>query len=375
MAQYQCESCNEPRDAPICPKCGADTKLRGDLPNASLEQLVERVSRNAAAAEAAPAQPPRGDDTRSRPSAIRPELVSVDSPRVAGADPVAPAAPAGIVGLDEFHALLDRGTKAVILCGASYSGKSEIASGYIRANSAYRGRAQNLTLRASLRSDYVLGATNPGEVWFQVIDNKRAFLDPSGEFYKWLSREERQRLGLTDDVTEANFQFVQRAVSALAGIIVVVDLTSTVDRRQQQPWRRQEEDLKFVLSALRWLRWDKEARPEAIGVSTNIAQRVSTLPRIDKRVLVLFSKADQLARLTNQTPLELARKRLPTLHGALMTHASRFRYDFCNTMVKTAQGDQAVDPCGVLLPMDWLLDDPLRWLPLQLPTSWIGGGR
>lgn len=378
MAEYRCENCNEPRDAPICPVCGADTELlAGTEP--SLDQLATRVSRRAAEAEMTPPPPPP-PSVSSAPRARAAEGPWLEAPEPTIVTPRSAPAPApvptatDIVGLDEFHALLDRGTKAIVICGHAQSGKSEIAAGYIRANNVFRGKAQNLTLRASLRSEFALGATLPEEVWYQIIDDKRAFLDPSGEFFRRLSADERQRLGLAD-VTEGDFRFVQRAVGALAGIVLVVDLTSAVDPRHPSPWRRQEDDLKFVLSALRWLRWDKEARPEAIGVSTNIAQRVSKFPRIDKRVLVLFSKADQLAKFTNQSPLEFARRRLPILHGALMTHAHRFRYDFCNTMIKTDSGDQAVDPCGVLLPMDWLLDDPFRWLPLQLPTSWIGGGR
>ncbi len=270
--------------------------------------------------------------------------------------------------------MLDRGVKAIVVCGGAQSGKSEIAAGFIRANNVFRGKAQNLTLRASLRTEYSLGGTAPGEVWYQVIDDKRTFLDPSGEFFRRLSPDERQRLSLPD-VTDADFRFVQRAVRALAGVVLVVDLTHAVDPKAAGAWRRQEDDLKFVLSALRWLRWDKEARPEALGVSANIAQRVSALPLLDKPVLVLFSKADQLTKFTNQSPLAFAKRRLPMLHGALMTHARRYRYDFCNTMIQTDRGDEAVDPCGVLLPMEWLLYDRFRWLPLQLPTRWIGGGK
>jgi hypothetical protein len=363
MAEYRCENCNEPRDAPICPVCGADTELVSGA-----DPFGDTVL------DAVPPPPPPPPPQRAR-AAEGPWLEAPEPTVVAPRAVPAPAhVPSDIVGLEEFHALLDRGTKAIVICGDPRSGKSEIASGYIRANNIYRGKAQNLTLRASLRTEFALGATLPQEVWYQIIDDKRTFLDPSGEFFHRLSPDERQRLGLPD-VTEGDFRFVQRAVGALAGIVLVVDLTSAVDPRHPSPWRRQEDDLKFVLSALRWLRWDKEARPEAIGVSTNIAQRVHALPRIDKRVLVLFSKADQLTKFTNQSPLEFARRRLPILHGALMTHAHRFRYDFCNTMIKTDAGDQAVDPCGVLLPMDWLLDDPFRWLPWQLPTSRIGGGR
>jgi len=317
MPRYHCENCNEPRDAAICPKCGADTQLlEGDASSPSLDQLVSRVSRKAAEAESAkastpvalprPAAPPR---TAPPPPRIEPAPVSQSQP----------ASTTSIVGLDELHGVLDGGSEAVIICGNSHSGKSEIVYGYIRANETYHGKAQNLTLRATLRTDDALGATNPQELWVQPIDGKRVFLDPSGEFYK-LAPETRQREHL-GEVTEDNFKFVQRAVSRLAGIVLVVDLTNVVDPRAQYPWRRQEEDLKFVLSALRWLRFDKEARSPSVGVSTNIANRVSNLPRLDKRVLVLFSKSDQLAKFTNQRPLDFARQRLKTLHGALMTHA------------------------------------------------------
>jgi hypothetical protein len=365
MPRYTCDSCNEPRDAAICEVCGADTRPLDGVED-PLEELATRVGRNAATPEPAIAPPPP------------PRAPRVDAPAPAPLRAIEPApavaAEQDIAGLDEFHALLDRGVKAIVVCGGPKTGKSEIAAGFIRANNVYRGKAQNLTLRASLRTEYALGATNPGEVWYQVIDHKRTFLDPSGEFFRRLSPDERQRFSLPD-VTDADFRFVQRAVRALAGIVLVVDLTQAVDPRHGSAWRRQEDDLKFVLSALRWLRWDREARPENLGVSTNIAQRVSALKRIDAPVLVLFSKADQLTKLTNQSALAFAKRRLPTLHGALMTHARRYRYDFCNTMIQTDKGDEAVDPCGVLLPMEWLLDDHFRWLPLQLPSRWIGGGK
>lgn len=354
MPRYKCENCNELRDAAVCPKCGADTHV---LDDAALDDLVSRVSQQAAAAEA------------PKPKPIAPVI---EMPRPMPPPPPPMISSTHIVGLDEFHALLDRGTEAVIICGDSKAGKSHIAAGYIRANALYRGESQNVTLRTTIKDD-TFGATNPGEIWYQVINARRAFLDPSGEFFSRLSPDNRQKLSLPD-VTEEDFAFVQRAVSKLAGIVLVVDLTSAIDPRSAAPWRRQEDDLKFVLSALRWLRFDRLARPDAIGMSTNIASRISTLPRIDQRVLVLFSKADQLPKYTTQSPLDFARKRLPVLHAALMTHARRFRYDFCNTMIKTDSGDQAVDPCGVLLPMTWLLDRSFAWLP-QLPTSMIGGGK
>lgn len=378
MAQYKCENCNELRDSAVCPKCGADTHLLGEEP--SLDHLASRVSRNAAAVEtkALVLPPPREKGRRPDPVPHAESTAAApaeESDRAAPPPAAPPTETKKIIGLDEFHALLDRQMKAVIMCGRGHTGKSEIAAGYIRANTVYRGQAQNLTLRAVLRTEASLGGTAPEEVWYQIIDRKRMFLDPSGEFFKRLSPDERQRLGLVD-VKEEDFHFMQRAVAALAGVVLVVDLTATADQREHNAWRLQEEDLKFVLSALRWLRWDKEARPPVIGMSTNIAQRVSMFPRIDKRVLVLFSKADQLTKFTNERPLDFARRRLPTLHAALLTHAHRFRYDFCNTMIKTPSGgDQTADPCGVLLPITWLLDESFAWLPLQMPTGWIGGAR
>ncbi len=356
MPRYKCESCNELRDAAVCPKCGADTRA---LDDGALDDLVSRVSQQAAAAEAPPPKP------------VAPVI---EVPRVETPPPVPPLTPSSptVVGLDEFHALLDRGSEAVIICGDSQSGKSHIAAGYIRAMALYRGASVNPTLRTTIKND-TFGATNPGEIWYQIIDDKRTFLDPSGEFFHKFATDVRQKIGL-GVLTEADFTFVHRAVSKLAGVVLVFDLTATVDPRSATAWRRQEDDLKFVLSALRWFRFDREARPDAIGLTANIAQRLSKLPRLDKRVLVLFSKADQLGTLTNQKPLDFARKRLPVLHAALMTHARRFRYDFCNTMIKTESGDQAVDPCGVLLPMTWLLDRSFSWLP-QLPASMIGGGK
>jgi hypothetical protein len=404
-ALYRCDSCNADRADVVCPICGSDTR-RIDPATASLEGLAATVSRNAGTAEPLPRSVPREErkviahPSSTRTQEPRPEPAPEPPPQAererrteppprqapppAQPPPAQPPPPQpqpadetfrDIRGLDEFHALLDRGLRAIIVCGEGKTGKSELAAGFIRANNVYRGRAQNLTLRATLRTEYVLGATNADEVWYQIINDKLAFLDPSGEFFKLLSPDYRQRFQLPD-ITENDFRFVQRAVAGLGGIVLVVDLTRTIDQRQAAAWRQQENDLKFVLSALRWMRFDKEARPEAIGLSTNIAQRVNALPRLDVPVLVLFTKADRLKQLTIQSPLKFAKQRLPMLHGALMTHAKRYRYDFCHTMEQTAAGDHAVDhPCGVLLPMEWVMHDRFRWLPLQLPTRWLGGGK
>lgn len=372
MALYRCDACNEDRDDPICEKCGRETREleSGEADFNPPRDIAPPPSMPIADGGLKPASPPPPPPPAP---AVPGRTVSEDDEgkRRLGSPQ------SRIRGLDEFEALLDRKTSAIVICGDSRTGKSEIVHGFLRARNIYRGEAQIMTLRAPDRSQRVLGGTVAGEVWYQVIDDRLAFLDPSGEFFKQLSPEERRRLGLPD-VTEEQFQFVRKAVAHLAGIVLVVDLTRTLGPDDFSAWKRQEDDLNFVLAALRWLRWDNTARPPQIGVSVNIAKRVSKLRRIDKPVLVLFSKADQLTQYTNTSPLELAQRSLPTLHGALMTHARRFRYDFCHTMIQTAQGDTAVErPCGVLLSMEWLLREPFRWLPFQLPTksALLGGGK
>ena len=361
MIRFYCDSCNAEREDSVCWNCGRDTR-----------QVVGSIQAPLApppAGSSGSSEVPRSSSGSSVPAP------SAEEPRGTPEEPRGTAE--DIRGLGEVHSLLDRGVEAVIICGSSRAGKSEIAAGFTRANNVYRGRSQVLTLRTTVQTGYVLGGTNAGEVWFQIIDDKQMFLDPSGEFFNLLSAEYRQRFGLPD-ITEGDFEFVRRAVNSLAGIVLVVDLTRAVDERDFRAWRQQENDLQFVLAALRWLRHDKEAKPDAIGARTNIAQRVAALPRLDKPVLVLFSKADQLTNYVNHVPIDFAKRRLPMLHGALMTHARRFRYDFCHTMRQTPDGDREVDnPCGVLLPMEWLLHDRFRWLPFPLATRnrLLGGGK
>ncbi len=280
-------------------------------------------------------------------------------------------------GLKKFHLLLEAGYQTVVMCGTSKTGKSQIVEGFTRANTILRRRAQynNLDSKTGLRQE--LGGTLPKEVWYQIVNtghrgNQRIFLDPSGEFFRRLVPQERAKEGL-GELTPDYFNFVRQAVNRLAGLVLVFDLTNRLSDYEQAPWRNQEDNFNSILPALRWLRFEKNARPEDLGVELTIASRVSHLNKLDVPVLILFSKADQLAKYSNQTPLDFARDRLPFLHGAVSTHATRFHYDFCHTMIDTAQGRSAVErPCGVLLAMEWLLEPPLRWLP-RLPARWLGG--
>jgi hypothetical protein len=281
-----------------------------------------------------------------------------------------------IRGLAEFEALLNvEHFSSVIVCGMGKSGKSEIASGFTRANTFFRGRTQTMTLRSMSGQMYSLGGTAPREVWFQPINTGRklVFLDPSGEFFDRISPTTRQRLNLPD-VTPDHFQFVRSAVGKLAAVVVVFDLTRTLDGMSKTPWLDQEIDLDFMLGAIRLLRHDKSPDIENVNISTLIAARLPRLPRLDVPVLVLFSKADMLGELTNEAPLRFARRRLPRLHASLRTHARRFRFDFVNTMRNESKDvDVQVErPCGVLLSMEWLLTDPFRWMP-KLPTRFLEG--
>lgn len=379
MATYQCELCGRYYNEPWCSKDQRELTHEVDPASVPAGEVVAAIERNAAdlAATAPAVVPPRADGERETPPPPRPQRVR--TPRDTGATPDPTAEPAQtqqreIVGLPEFQSLLQQGLRAVVICGLPGTGKSHIVNAFTKANTIYRGRAQFAMQRATLRTEDVLGSTLEREVWYQVGSNRHVFLDPSGEFFRAMSLEERQRLRLPD-ISEDHFDFVRDAVKQLAGIVLVVDLYGGGAQLDRSGWSAQENDFTFVLPALRWLRFDKEARPPGVGVSVNIAARVQKLPRLDVPVLVLFSKADRLDTLTNQAPLAFARRYLPTLHGALITHAKRFRFDFCHTMVRKGGGDKAVDrPCGVLLSMEWLLEKRFRWLP-RVPTTWLGGGK
>jgi hypothetical protein len=402
----KCEQCGRLVDDKPCPYCQS-TRVRPLNPGEETE--------NTSAASAATPPPPRPEkiyDPPPRPPR-KPAAPGVESPRTppppretpsaasgersrgpepvperpaAAPRPVAPE-PKGkeIRGLAEFEALLNvEHFSSVVVCGMSGSGKSEITSGFTRANTYFRGRAQSSMLRSTSGKMYTLGGTVPDEVWFQTINTRRklVFLDPSGEFFKKISPTERLRIGLPD-VTPEHFRFVRSAVAKMAAVILVVDLTNAIDELAASPWLNQEIDLDFTLGALRFFRHDKSPEVENVTLSTLISSRLPRLPRLDVPVLVLFSKADRLGELTNQVPLRFARGRLPRLHSSLRTHARRFRFDFVHTMKAPDEKDlrpedvdveavQVERPCGVLLSMEWLLADPFRWMP-KLPTRFLEG--
>lgn len=364
MATYQCELCGRYYNEPWCSKDQRELTREVDSASVPAGEVVAAIERNAADLAASVVVPP----------VVTPEPAPRPSRVVSEPSPDPEPAKTQIAGLAEFQSLLGRGFQSIVICGLPGTGKSEIVNAFTKANTIYRGRAQFSMLRATLRTERALGGTVKNEIWYQVADDRHVFLDPSGEFFRSLSLEERKRLALPD-ITDDYFDFVRDAVKSLAGIVLVVDLYGGGQQLDRSGWRAQENDLTFVLPALRWLRFEKEPRPPGVGVSVNIAARVQKMPKLDVPVLVLFSKADRLDTLTNDVPLDFARRNLPLLHGALLTHAKRFRFDFCHTMVRKGDGDAAVDrPCGVLLSMEWLLERGFRWLP-RVPTSWLGGGK
>ena len=360
MNSFRCDNCGRFVDEVPCPFCQS-TRVR-----------PLRVGEAPPEADVAPAEPPPPAEPEKQ--SPEPEEPPPPPPLPVQTAPARPAAKK-VIGLDEFDAILKAGFKAIVICGMSQSGKSEIATGFTRANTAFRRRAQVSIAGAQSGTLYAAAGTAPDNVWFEIVNTrrKRVFLDPSGEFFRWLSPtiRQRERLG---DISESYFDFVRSAVRQLAGIVLVVDLTKTIDAFADAPWRNQEIDLDFTLAAIRWLRHDKDARIEGLGIDRNIAARVPSLPRLDVPVLVLFSKADLLPdEYSIEVPFDFARNRLPHLYASLVTHARRFRFDFAHTML--GQGESArreTRPCGVLLSMEWLLSDPFRWLP-SLPTRWLGG--
>jgi len=370
LNNFKCDDCGRFVDDVPCPFCQS-TKVRPLRPGEAPDTAAPGAE--AKAPELPPPPPPPPPPGAEAPPSQPPPPQAAPRP----APPPPPAEKKRVVGLEEFNALLNAGFQAVVICGQSRSGKSEIATGFTRANTVFRGRSQVSTAGVQSGSLHVAGGTTPGHVWFEVANTrrKRAFLDPSGEFFRSLSPTYRQQFKL-GDITEEYFDFVRSAIGKLAGVILVVDLTSTVDAFSDAPWRNQEIDLDFNLAAIRWMRHDRDARIEGLSVERNIAARVPGLRRLDVPVLVLFSKADLLPDdYSIENPLDFARNRLPHLHASLLTHARRFRFEFAHTMLGDPDNARReTRPCGVLLSMEWLLSDPFRWVP-SLPTRWLGGGQ
>lgn len=414
MAMFKCESCGRFYPEPWCDK--DQRSLSTVVPDADIprDAMAEAIARNTAQLGPAPARttipqkakpqagprPAPAAAPKAAPAAGPKPAQSTPSPQPAaardpGPRPAPSARPAAsqtqetadeaevipqsqvkkIVGLDQFVGMLNSGRKAIVICGTGQSGKSEIANAFIRAMAVYRGRSEVRTLRTQSTNPYVLGGTNPDEVWFQPAGEHHVFLDPYGEFYSWLAPGYRQQLNLPD-FTDEDFNFLRAAINRLAGLVLVFDLTKVASDADHSMWQQQEDDFNFFLAAIRWLRFRKPGDSTELGMTNTIADQFAKKPKLDVPVLVLFSKADMLDdTYTYQQPLAFARGYLPRLHGALMTHARWFRFDFCHTMERIGAGDQAVErPVGVLLSMEWLLQSRSRWLP-RLSTITLGGGR
>jgi hypothetical protein len=372
MTMMKCEQCGRFVDDKPCPFCQS-SRVRPLRPGEThaAPATTSPIERHIVEQSERLAQP------SSEPPPAAPQPQRAAPPPEPPASPAAPSAAKVIKGLAKFEELIDDGFEAVLICGLGKSGKSEIASAFTRASTIIRGRSQVSTTEAEAATWHSVGGTNPDEVWFEIINTRRklVFLDPSGEFYRRVSPAERRRLRLPDVVRD-DFTFVDKAVKHLAAIVLVVDLTRTLDEMSDAPWRDQEIALEYMLSAIRWLRYDKSASAASLQVTKAIAKSVLNLPRLNVPVLVLFSKADQLPEHTQRNPMSFAKSRLGYLHGVLLTNARRFRFDFVHTMLHYGVNDdrQAEKPCGVLLPLEWLLTDPFRFIP-TLPTRWLGGSK
>lgn len=359
----------EKKAEPVRPaRAAEENRPEPSRPVRSAEERVEPLP------GMAPPPSPRADAIDDQRPSVRARVRPSARPDVpAPPQPVSPE----VQDLEKFEAQLKEGFKAIVICGRGHSGKSEITSGFTRANTVFRGRAIVSTTRARSGNLYTVAGTGHNTVWFEVMNTRRklVFLDPSGELYLALSPSERQRLRLPD-VTAERLSFVRAASKRLAGIVLVVDLTRTLDDMSEAPWLDQELDLSYELSILRWLRRGKGAGVEQGEITARMASDLQGRPRLDVPVLTLFSKADLLGETTNELPLSFAQRKLQTLYGSILTHARHFRFDFVSTMQYDEKNDvnrQSPRPCGVLLPMEWLVGGPFRWLP-SLPTQWLGGG-
>jgi hypothetical protein len=402
MAMYKCESCGRFYPEPWCDK--DQRSLTTVVPDAEVppDAMSAAIARHSAQlnptpANAMPSKPkPAAPAAAPRPKpAPAPAAAPAPAPaerrvRDAWSEPRREPKPEPepepktssaqtsvkktIVGLDKFVGMLNSGRKAIVICGSGQSGKSEIANAFIRAMSIYRGSSEVRTLRTLSTSTHTVGGTNPDEVWFQPAGRRHVFLDPSGEFYNALSPQNRLRLALSD-ISDEDLNFLRPAIGRLAGLVLVFDLTKVASDADHSLWQQQEDEFNFFLAAIRWLRFRRRRDRIDDGMTNAIAAQFAKKPKLDIPILVLFSKADVVdADYTYQHPLAFARGYLPTLHGALTTHARWFRFDFCHTMERTGSGDRAVDrPVGVLLAMEWLLESR-RWFP-RLPTTILGGGR
>jgi hypothetical protein len=260
--------------------------------------------------------------------------------------------------------------RAIVICGRPNSGKSEIVSGFSRANAAIRGKSQVSGAKSQQATLLTVGSTTAGSVWYEIPNTDRdlVFLDPSGEFFNRLSPDYVAKLGV--EITETHFDFVRDAMQFTSGIVLVVDISEPDnDQLPEAPWRVQERMLSFTLDSLRWLRYDKKARLPELRIADNIAARVRKLPQLKVPVLVLLSKVDLVPEYTNVLPLDFIRKWLPQLYAALRTNARTFHVDFCHTMIGPSGNARAEErPCGVLLSLEWLMAPPLRRLP-RVPST------
>jgi hypothetical protein len=207
-------------------------------------------------------------------------------------------------------------------------------------------------------------------------------------------------------VAPGDIEFLRLVSLNLAGIVLVVDLTQLwseerkIDDESLSQKRDQQRVLAWLLSLLRWLRFDGQYDSKStIRFEAHVDAKARSLEkRLRVPVLVLFSKADLLVDRAipydqggsfwrNRTggaprtlfpageqPFFLAYHHLRPLFDGLAEHTTNFRFDFSHSLTTERDPDTGKDvlvdpePCGVSYSLGWLLDSSWRWP--TLPTRW-----
>lgn len=337
---------------------------------------------------------PRGHRLPGRPAA---------TPRATQA----PAA-AGATSSPELHGFLKDGFEFYLVAGIGGTGKTQMIDAFRRLPTP-SGKGGYLDLLHAKRKQGRVMPTSQGSMESYPFhiggDRKGVLVDASGEDFRDLYPHYRHITGPEDPHVKLLGQIARR----LHGLILLLDiekLRGEADPRY--PEHKQQTDiLAWILSLVRWLRFDGSYPDPNVKFHVHVDTRVRLMSRrLDIPILVLFSRADALRGLpiprdashtfgppsalpsrtvgdaaherkltpVGESPLLIAWHLLPDLHTALTTHARHFRYDFAHSIVldQTTGTVKEDVPCGIRLSLEWLLEGKWsrsigtgQWLALQ----------